>query len=510
MTASPTSRDRPDVVVIGSGATGLAAAAMLAKAGCGVRVLEAHPELLGGHARTYTIDGYDFCAGPQYVWDFLGDGIGARVLRFLDIDEALPFAPMNAAGMERVVVGGREAFEAPRGLAAFRDAMSRSFPGETQAIDRVFGELIRLVPACRVLADRGLFDAGAARMAGAVLGSRDVPIASKFAAMRRLRATLDDLARGLSPAARRVLGGHEGIFLENARELSAGVFAAATGFYHESAARPVPGFARMIDALAGVVREAGGEVLAGVRAASLEIDGGRVRAVRTTDGTRYAADIVISNLSPRQTAALLPGGDKMRFAYEPSNTFLSAFVGVNGYPDAARDLAGKNLWWYPDDAEVDYTSCDMTATPRMLCGAIQGPKAGAQNTADAFSMVVFCPGNFAQAKAAAEAGDAAHDELRGRAGERILSALDGVFPGIRARVETFRVLSPWDVYTEIGAESGNGYGRRLTPKSVLAGARGLPAIDGLHVACATCGMPGIANAFRSAALLVQRLTGVRV
>ena len=51
-------------IVIGSGIGGLASGAILAKQGYMVTILEAHPELIGGHARTYTVDGYSFCSGP--------------------------------------------------------------------------------------------------------------------------------------------------------------------------------------------------------------------------------------------------------------------------------------------------------------------------------------------------------------------------------------------------------------------------------------------------------------
>ena len=66
--------------VIGIGITGLCAGALLAKQGFQVHVLEAHPTLVGGHARSFQREGFWFCAGPQYVWRFRNNGIGRRVL----------------------------------------------------------------------------------------------------------------------------------------------------------------------------------------------------------------------------------------------------------------------------------------------------------------------------------------------------------------------------------------------------------------------------------------------
>ncbi|QIL39984.1 phytoene desaturase [Pedobacter sp. HDW13] len=55
------------VTVIGAGFAGLAAAALLAKAGCEVTVLEKN-EMAGGRARTWAKDGFLFDMGPSWYW----------------------------------------------------------------------------------------------------------------------------------------------------------------------------------------------------------------------------------------------------------------------------------------------------------------------------------------------------------------------------------------------------------------------------------------------------------
>ncbi len=55
------------IAVIGSGFSGLAAAASLAKAGCDVEVFEKN-EALGGRARQFSAKGYTFDMGPSWYW----------------------------------------------------------------------------------------------------------------------------------------------------------------------------------------------------------------------------------------------------------------------------------------------------------------------------------------------------------------------------------------------------------------------------------------------------------
>ena len=59
--------NKPKVIVIGAGFAGLAAAAVLAKDGFEVTVLEKN-EMAGGRARTWEKDGFTFDMGPSWYW----------------------------------------------------------------------------------------------------------------------------------------------------------------------------------------------------------------------------------------------------------------------------------------------------------------------------------------------------------------------------------------------------------------------------------------------------------
>jgi phytoene dehydrogenase-like protein len=73
--------EKSDTVVIGGGLAGLATAALLARAGRNVRLVE-QSHHLGGRARTKVMDGFYFNMGPHALYR---SGAGSRVLRELGI-----------------------------------------------------------------------------------------------------------------------------------------------------------------------------------------------------------------------------------------------------------------------------------------------------------------------------------------------------------------------------------------------------------------------------------------
>jgi phytoene dehydrogenase-like protein len=91
--------DVRDVVVVGGGLAGLAAASYLARGGLSVEVLE-RAETAGGRARTREQDGFAFNLGPHALYR---RGAAAAVLRELDV----PYSGAPPRSGYRAVVGTR-------------------------------------------------------------------------------------------------------------------------------------------------------------------------------------------------------------------------------------------------------------------------------------------------------------------------------------------------------------------------------------------------------------------
>ena len=151
--------DHLDAVVIGAGIGGLFTAAMLARQGKRVLVLEQHT-MAGGNTHTFEEHGFEFDTGLHYVggkvgvkgtqaaklWDFVTDG-GVKWSR---MDDVYDRAIRKASGSDGVGGGGgdggggvgegrsREEFPFDADVKKQIAMLKERFPGEEAAIDRYY------------------------------------------------------------------------------------------------------------------------------------------------------------------------------------------------------------------------------------------------------------------------------------------------------------------------------------------------------------------------------------
>ena len=505
-----------NVLILGSGITGLCAGAILSKLRYKVTVLEAHPLLLGGHARTTEINGLKFCFGPQYVWNFKDNDnpIGTRVLNFLNIKNQNPFKCLNRDGFERFYIGSEKGLDIPMGLERFKSLLITKFPEENDNIVNFFQDIDILFKSAQYLHDRGLYLENAKSMIFALAFSTAISIKEKFRLYKIYKKSLDELFNryNFSDKCRRILYGHCGIFAENSSSVSVGVYAAATGYYHSGATYPIYGFDQLINSLAQVINDNFGTVLSNRRVIKIVAEKKHIKYIKCSDDSYFNTDLVISAPSPRNTCKLIDGCDINKFNYDPSNSLTTCFIGIKNYSKLS-ELRGRNFWWQDFPKKVDFDNPNMLNEPTLLfaSSSTMNSLSNSHDEDKLDALTVFAPGNFKQSKKAFELGKSSYSEFKKKVSEKIISKLNEVFfPEIINNIEFIEVYSPWDIFTELGSELGNVYGRKPDVENALDRVRSLDYLDNLQVACATVGQPGIATAFQTAAVLVERLTSIKI
>ena len=339
---------KTEVIVIGSGIGGLCCAALCARAGHEVLVLEAHGAP-GGAAHGFQRQGYHFESGPS-LWSGLGrwpsNNPLAQILRALDEpievmsyrdwDVLFPEGHLRigvgADGFEQVVqqLRGDAALEEWRHfartlqpIAAAADALPLlALPaGGVDGIGpllRRSGRLLPHLPALRHLS--GAFS----------------PLVDRYLTDPFLRHWVDLLCFLISgmPMA----------------DTNAAAMATLFGEWFDPEACldfPKGGSAGVVNALVRGLQKHGGTLRLGARVKQIRLDGDRVIGVELTNGEQLDADHVVSNADAWSTAALLPENGTSRWRQDRLNTpacgsFLHLHLGF----DAAGldDLPIHTVW----------------------------------------------------------------------------------------------------------------------------------------------------------------------
>jgi phytoene dehydrogenase-like protein len=262
-----TKTDMSDVVVVGAGLAGLAAATYVARAGRTVVLFE-KSRTLGGRAVTQIKDEFRFNLGPHALYR---RGHGAQVLHELGV----PFSGgvPNASGGYAVENGVKHTL--PGGFVSLLTTGLLRLPGKLET----------------------------ARLLGSIQ-----KINADAAQHLSVREWLDGSIR--QPDVRRLVQAlfRVGTYANAPDQQSAGSAIAQLQMALAGGVTYLDGgWQTLVDGLCAAAEASGVRIVSGTRVESIECDGA-VHGVRLADGTRHPAGAVMSAASPQDAAVLVPSG----------------------------------------------------------------------------------------------------------------------------------------------------------------------------------------------------------
>ena len=502
-----------DAVVIGSGLGGLTAAALLAKAGRKVCVIERNHSV-GGAASVFkkgaltiepalhqTADPHDPSDPKHAILTELG---------ILDEMEWVRISPFFS------VKGGPvgEIFDLPVGFDAAHHALSSRFPRSRDGFAKLLGEMEQIHTGVS-----HLMKAGEERSLRKLLraGMELRPL------MRDWRASTADILQrflGDDEAAKFAIAGNVGYYADDPRRLAWPFFAMAQGGFLKSGGTFMKGGSRVLSMkLAKVVTKAGGSVLLGRDASGVDFDSsGRPAFVRhveqrtKTDEQRLGAKQVLVNCAPHVLARMLPDAEraKIEHAYigRPLSTSLySAHFGL-GVPPAKFGLDRYGAAFLPDWM----TSLNQTAESARMFAADPGgrlPSFGIANygaidsgLSDGGPTLVTVVGldrfdNWAALSPQDE------KDRRERWLDAFQGALDRDYPGFSAAVVERTFLNARSMHNFMNTPSGAVYGFAPLPfeRGIWAGVPRSPRtpLPGVYLASSFAESGGFSGAMKSGA-----------
>lgn len=459
-----------DAIVIGSGMGGMTTAAMLAKMGKRVLVLEQH-YVPGGFTHTFRRKGYTWDVGVHAVGEVTEHSMPGRLLKHLT-DGRLEWTSLGEV---------YDQFDFPDGVRIgfpdhpdkFRANLVAAFPDDVEAID-AYIQAIRDVAGSM----KGYYLSRA--LPGWMVPAARLLGAGKAEAMLAKR-TADEVAKLTdNPQLRTVFVAQWGYYGSAPSRASWAMQALVVRHFLYGGYYPVGGSDRIAVELLRTVAEAGGWTRIVADVDQILVERGKAVGVRMADGEEIRAKTIVSAAGIRATVGrLLPEEYRSKSwvsaveKLNPASAHVCLYVGFKGDIRAAG-AGSENRWFYNtwDTEQVNWDISDpddLPPAPILYCSfpslkdPTHDPGPDLRHTGE---VVTFVPWDAFEAWSGTEwrkRGDG-YEVLKQKLHDHLLAQLLEKMPGLAPYVDHVEISTPLSTEFFVRPVRGSIYGLEPTPE----------------------------------------------
>lgn len=344
------SHEHYDALFIGSGLGSLSAAAILAKEGQRVLVLERH-YTPGGFTHIFKRRGYEWDVGIHYIGEVQRPNSIIKKLFDYVTDGALKWADMGEV-YDRVVVGDR-IYDLVKGTKNFIETLVGYFPEEREAIEQYVNLVYQLNKTAKTFYLEKVMPPWLSKISGGWM---------RGGYLKYAKQTTDEVLRGLTKNEEliKVLTAQYGDYGLPPRRSSFAMHATVVRHYFSGGSFPIGGSSQIVDTIAPVLAKTDSTILTNAEVAEVVVENGKATGVRMTDGKVFRAAKVVSGAGINTTyRTLLPKAVVTKHRLEeqlqqvnPSVAHACLYIGLKGSPEELQ-LPKANYWIFPEQGSHD-------------------------------------------------------------------------------------------------------------------------------------------------------------
>ncbi|MCA9716632.1 MAG: NAD(P)/FAD-dependent oxidoreductase, partial [Myxococcales bacterium] len=464
---------RWDTIVIGSGMGGMTAAAMLAKLGKRVLVIEQH-YVPGGFTHVFKRGRYEWDVGVHAVGEVTRHSLTGRLLAALT-DDKLRWASLGPVYDEFYFPDGIE-LGFPDSPQAFREALVAAFPGEARGVDTYLRRVREVAGAMRSyyltrIAPKRLGTLADALLARKARGYFQERTADAIAAMT------DD------PRLRTVLCSQWAYYGSTPSRSSFAMQALVTKHFLHGGYYPEGGSGEIARCLLRTVADAGGWTRIRGDVEEILVEGDAAVGVRLASGEELRASRVISAAGVMATVRrLLPPRFRARpwarslNSLSPAPAHVCLYLGFKGDIRAAG-AGAANKWFYGTwDAEFDAWAVrenmskeTMPDAPVLYCSfpSLKDPRhdpgAEQRHTGEVVTFVPWSAFERWRGTRWHKRGDE-YEAFKSALQEHLLAQFLARMPGLRPLLDHVELSTPVSTDHFVRPTQGSIYGIEPTPE----------------------------------------------
>ena len=464
-------KENYDVIIIGSGMGSLTAAAMLAKEGQSVLILERH-YTAGGFTHVFKRRGYEWDVGIHYIGEVQRPNSIIKKLFDYVTDGELKWADMGEV-YDRIVIGDK-IYDYKKGVQNFKDKLLEYFPEESEAIKKY----VQLVFEANKTSKNFYLEKAMPPLVSKISGGFMRKPYLKFSSK-----TTDEVVRSLTKNEEliKVLTAQYGDYGLPPKQSSFAIHAAVARHYFSGGSFPIGGSSQIVETIAPVLAKSDSTILISADVKEVLIENNKAVGVRMTDGKEFRGNKVISGTGIFTTYNKLipkPIVKKHKLAEQlqkinPSVAHICLYIGLNGGPEELK-LPKANYWIYPKNGTHDeiverYTNDIKEDFPVVYVSfpAAKDPdwsnRYPGKSTIDIISLLPYeAVKQWENAKWKKRGAD--YDALKEELSQRLLKELFRLEPQLEGKVDYYELSTPITTRHFINYDKGEIYGLDHTPQ----------------------------------------------